>query len=298
MREDDKGPRTPLVASLNSPCILGTSHPPISLTSKESWCYVLDMLQSVEKTVGAPEGKTVSQWSGTPREQAVQRMFSAIAHWYDLNNSLLSFGLHHHWKRRAIDFVPECAQAGRALDLGAGTGDLAILLDQRMGSDGNVVATDLNFEMLKVGVQKISKRGLSSRITCVRGNAEGLVFQADTFDAVTAGFCIRNVGNIPQAFSEIYRVLKPGGRFVCLEFSRPIYSWLRTMYDWYSFHLLPKIGKWVARDHTDVYEYLPASIRAFPNQERLASMLRQANFSHVEYRNLTGGIVAIHIAVK
>jgi len=256
------------------------------------------MLQSVEKTVGAPEGKTVSQWSGTPREQAVQRMFSAIAHWYDLNNSLLSFGLHHHWKRQAIGFVPECAQAGRALDLGAGTGDLAILLDKRMGSDGKVVATDLNFEMLKVGVQKISKRGLSSRITCVRGNAEGLVFQADTFDAVTAGFCIRNVGNIPQAFSEIYRVLKPGGRFVCLEFSRPIYSWLRTMYDWYSFHLLPKIGKWVARDHTDVYEYLPASIRAFPNQERLASMLRQANFSHVEYRNLTGGIVAIHIAVK
>ena len=270
----------------------------VSLTNKEGRCYVQDMLQSVEKTVGAPEGKTVSQWSGTPREQAVQRMFSAIARWYDLNNSLLSFGLHHQWKRRAIEFVPECEQAGQALDLGAGTGDLAILLDQRMGHKGRVVATDLNFEMLKVGVQKISSRGLSSRITCLRGNAEGLVFQADTFDAVTAGFCIRNVGNIPQAFSEIYRVLKPGGRFVCLEFSRPVYSWLRTVYDWYSFHLLPKIGKWVARDHTDVYEYLPASIRAFPNQERLATMLRQANFSHVEYRNLTGGIVAIHVAVK
>ena len=263
-----------------------------------SRCYVLNMLQSVEKTVGSPEGKTVSQWSGAPREQAVQRMFSAIARWYDLNNSLLSFGLHHQWKRRAIEFVPECTLAGRALDLGAGTGDLAILLDQRMGPEGKVVATDLNFEMLKVGAQKIAKRGLSPRITCLRGNAEGLVFQADTFDAVTAGFCIRNVGNIPKAFYEIHRVLKPGGRFVCLEFSRPVYSWLRTLYDWYSFHLLPKIGTWVARDHTDVYEYLPASIRTFPDQERLASMLRQAHFSHVEYRNLTGGIVAIHVAVK
>jgi len=256
------------------------------------------MLQSVEKSVGTPEGKTVSQWSGTPREQAVQRMFSAIARWYDLNNSLLSFGLHHRWKRHAIKYVPQCASAGRALDLGAGTGDLAILLDQRMGQDGKVIATDLNFEMLKVGVHKISRKGLSPRIMCLRANAEGLVFPENTFDAVTAGFCIRNVGNIPQAFSEIYRVLKPGGRFVCLEFSRPVFSWLRTLYDWYSFHLLPKIGTWVAKDHTDVYEYLPASIRAFPDQERLASMLRQANFSYVEYRNLSGGIVAIHVAVK
>jgi len=256
------------------------------------------MLQSLEKTVGASEGKTVSEWSGTPREQAVQRMFSSIARWYDLNNSLLSFGLHHQWKRRAVQFVPECTPAGRALDLGAGTGDLAILLDRRMGPEGVVVAADLNFEMLKVGAEKITNRGLSSRITCLRGNAEGLFFQANTFDAVTAGFCIRNVGNISLAFSEIYRVLKPGGRFVCLEFSRPVYAWLRSSYDWYSFHLLPKIGKLVARDHTDVYEYLPASIRTFPDQECLASMLRKANFSHVEYRNLTGGIVAIHVAIK
>ena len=172
------------------------------------------MLQSVEKTVETPEGKTVSQWSGAPREQAVQRMFSAIARWYDLNNSILSLGLHHQWKRRAVEFVPECAPAGRALDLGAGTGDLAILLDQRMGPEGRVFATDLNFEMLKVGSKKIANRGLSSRITCLRGNAEGLVFQGDTFDAVTAGFCIRNVGNISRVFSEIYRVLKPGAFFI------------------------------------------------------------------------------------
>ncbi len=255
------------------------------------------MLQSVEKTVGTPKGKTVSQWSGAPREQAVQRMFSAIAASYDLNNSLLSLGLHHHWKRLTVSYVPEVA-GGRALDLGAGTGDLAILLNQRMGAQGHVTAMDLNFEMLKVGAKKIAARGLESRIQCLRGNAEMLVFPNDSFDAVTAGFCIRNVGNRPKAFTEIFRVLKPGGRFVCLEFSRPVYGWLRKLYDWYSFHLLPKIGQWVAKDHTDVYNYLPESIRTFPDQERLTTMLKEAGFSHVDYRNLSGGIVAIHIAVK
>lgn len=255
------------------------------------------MLQSVEKTVGAPEGKTVSQWSGAPREQAVQRMFTAIAPSYDLNNSLLSFGLHHRWKRLTTSYVPEVS-GGRALDIGAGTGDLAILLDQRMGAHGQVTAMDLNFEMLKVGAKKIAARGLASRIQCLRGNAETLVFPDNAFDAVTAGFCIRNVGNRPKAFTEIYRVLKPGGRFVCLEFSRPVSAWLRTFYDWYSFHMLPKIGRWVAKDHTDVYNYLPESIRTFPDQKRLSSMLQHAGFSHVDYRNLSGGIVAIHIAMK
>lgn len=255
------------------------------------------MLESVEKSVGAPAGKTVSQWSGPPREQAVQRMFSAIAQSYDLNNSLLSFGLHHRWKRQAARLVPTVPD-GRALDLGAGTGDLALLLDERYQHRGHIAAMDLNFEMLKVGAEKIAGRGVASRVNCFRGNAEELTFLANTLDAVTAGFCIRNVGNIPQAFQEIYRVLKPGGRFICLEFSRPVPILLRKLYDWYSFHLLPIIGTWVARDHTDVYHYLPESIRTFPDQERLATMLRHAGFGQVTYQNLTGGIVAIHIAVK
>ncbi len=245
----------------------------------------------------AATGQTVSQWSGAPREQAVQRMFTAIAGRYDLNNSLLSFGLHHRWKTLAAGLVPAQTH-GRALDLGAGTGDLALLLDGRMGPQGRVVAMDLNFAMLRVGASKIDRRGLASRIACLRGNAERLAFPDATFDAVTTGFCIRNVGDRPQAFREIHRVLKPGGRFVCLEFSRPVAAWLRRAYDWYSFHLLPAIGTWVAGDSTDVYRYLPESIRTFPDQERLAAMLRETGFARVEYQNLTGGIVALHVAVK
>lgn len=242
-------------------------------------------------------GKAVSQWSGPPREQAVQRMFTAIAARYDLNNSLLSFGLHHRWKALAAGSIPALTH-GRALDLGAGTGDLALLLDRRMGERGRVVAMDLNFAMLRVGAAKIARHGLASRIACSLGNAERLAFPDETFDAVTTGFCIRNVGDRPQAFREIYRVLKPGGRFVCLEFSRPVCAWLRRVYDWYSFHLLPAIGTWVAKDHTDVYRYLPESIRTFPDQNALAAMLREAGFGQVEYHNLSGGIVAIHVAVK
>ena len=255
------------------------------------------MMPSVEHAADVSSGKAVSQWSGASREQAVQRMFTAIATRYDLNNSLLSFGLHHRWKALAANLVPARTH-GCALDLGAGTGDLALLLDRRMGEHGRVVAMDLNFAMLRVGVAKIARRGLASRIACFRGNAERIVFRDDTFDAVTAGFCIRNVGDRPQAFREIYRVLKPGGRFVCLEFSRPVPAWLRRAYDWYSFHLLPAIGAWVARDHTDVYRYLPESIRTFPDQEGLAAMLRETGFARVDYQNLTGGIVAIHVAVK
>ena len=252
---------------------------------------------SLHKAVGTGTGKTVSQWSGTAREQAVQRMFTAIATRYDLNNSLLSFGLHHRWKAMAASRIPSHTH-GRGLDLGAGTGDLALLLARRMGAHGRVVAMDLNQAMLKVGAAKIERRGLAARIACLRGNTESIAFQDGTFDAVTLGFCLRNVGDRIRAIREMYRVLKPGGHLVCLEFSRPVSAWLRCLYDWYSFRLLPAIGTWVAGDHTDVYRYLPESIRTFPDQDHLAALLRDAGFARVEYHNLSGGIVAIHVAAK
>jgi demethylmenaquinone methyltransferase / 2-methoxy-6-polyprenyl-1,4-benzoquinol methylase len=253
------------------------------------------MVPVIDKT-GAP-GKTASTWTGPAREQAVQRMFTAIAKFYDLNNSLLSFGLHHSWKRTAVSYIPNM-QGTRALDLGAGTCDLAILVDHRLQFTSQIIAADLNLAMLRVGQEKLRSRKLTKRITCLQLNAEHLTFPSGTFHTVTAGFCIRNVGNVPQALSEICRVLQPGGRFVCLEFSRPVSANLRALYDWYSFHLLPWIGTKVARDGTGVYEYLPASIRNFPDQERLGQLLKEAGFQSVTYHNLTGGIVAIHVAVK
>lgn len=244
-----------------------------------------------------PPGRTVSEWSGKAKERAVQQMFTAIARWYDLNNSLLSFGLHHRWKRAAASLVP-LAAGGRAVDIGAGTGDLALLLDARMGEGGQVVAVDLNAAMLREGVRKIARRALKGRITCLQANAEWLGFRDGCIDVVTAGFCIRNVGNLSQALAEIRRVVKPGGRFICLEFSRPVRAWLRRPYDWYSFRLLPWIGTFVARDVTGVYQYLPASIRAFPDQEAFKELLLRVGFRQVDYYNLSGGIVAIHVAIK
>jgi demethylmenaquinone methyltransferase/2-methoxy-6-polyprenyl-1,4-benzoquinol methylase len=231
------------------------------------------------------------------KERAVQRMFSAIARWYDLNNTVLSLGLHHRWKREAVARAQ--AKPGQTvLDLCAGTCDLALLLAERVGPTGRIVACDLNAEMLAVGRSKVEQRGDADRIACVLGNAEGLQFDDASFDALTVAFGIRNVTNIPKALAEMARVLKPGGRAVCLEFSRPTTAVLRKAYDFYSFTLLPKIGTWIARDRTGVYQYLPDSIRHFPPQEEFARMWREAGFSRVEYTNYSGGIVAIHVGVK
>lgn len=275
----------------------------------------------------SPPPQTVSRWSGAAREQAVQRMFTAIARWYDLNNTVLSFGLHHRWKRQVLDviippggsacgvrsgdtsrtpfsqdFTAEEAPGGveprYILDIGAGTADLALLIESRLRPNGRVIAADLNHAMLVEGQRKVERKGLRNRIACMEVNAEHLSFPDGSFDAVTTGFCMRNVGDLQQALQEIQRVLKPGGRFVCLEFSHPQRAWLRSLYDWYSFTLLPKVGTMVAHDTTGVYEYLPASIRTFPDQEALCERLRQAGFRAVAYRNLTGGIVAIHSATK
>jgi len=231
------------------------------------------------------------------KERAVQRMFSAIARWYDLNNTVLSFGLHHRWKREAVSRAQ--AQPGQTvLDLCAGTCDLAILLADAVGPNGRVVACDLNAEMLEIGRTKVAKAEYADRIACVRGNAEALDFDDASFDALTVAFGIRNVTNVPQALREMARVLRPGARAVCLEFSRPTVAPLRAAYDLYSFTLLPKIGTLIARDRTGVYQYLPDSIRRFPAQDGFAAMWREAGFRDVNYVNRSGGIVAIHTGVR
>lgn len=234
--------------------------------------------------------------TGTQKEQTVQRMFSSIARYYDLNNSLLSLGLHHAWKRQAVAYLSPNDRS--VLDVGAGTADLALLAANRLGSGARIVAADFNYPMLAIGLKKVRKADRQKQILCVQANAERLCVPDGTFDAVTTGFCMRNVGSLSQALREIRRVLKPGGLLICLEFSRPAASWLRSLYDWYSFTLLPWIGTKVSGDRTGVYDYLPASIRAFPDQDGLAKLMREVGFGHVEYRNLSGGIVAIHVAVR
>ncbi|HEY5649792.1 MAG TPA: bifunctional demethylmenaquinone methyltransferase/2-methoxy-6-polyprenyl-1,4-benzoquinol methylase UbiE [Nitrospiria bacterium] len=234
--------------------------------------------------------------SSTEKERAVQGMFTSIAHRYDLNNTLLSMGLHHFWKRLAVDLAG-VKTGDRVLDLCTGTGDLALILSGKVGESGRVIGVDLNERMLEFGREKIRKLRRTN-ITLISGNAEKLQFGDGAFSALTVAFGIRNVTHVPGALREMFRVLKPGGRAVCLEFSRPVFAPLRTLYNFYSFRVLPQIGRLVARDRTGVYDYLPASIRAFPDQESFRDLFIESGFSDVSYRNLSGGIVAIHVAVK
>lgn len=231
------------------------------------------------------------------KEKIVQQMFTSIAESYDLNNSILSFGLHHYWKKIAAKKA-QVREGESCLDICTGTADIAMLLAEKVGSRGRVVGLDLNYKMLSVGKKKLLKYGHDKKVWLVLGNAEFLTFPEKMFDAVTVGFGIRNVSNINRAFGEIHRVLKPGGRAVCLEFSRPTNTLLRWLYDLYSFGILPKIGRVVSRDDTGVYQYLPDSIRKFPDQDRLAEIMREVGFSPVKYINLSGGIVAAHVGIR
>jgi demethylmenaquinone methyltransferase/2-methoxy-6-polyprenyl-1,4-benzoquinol methylase len=228
------------------------------------------------------------------KEQAVQKMFSSIARYYDLNNTLLSLGLHHRWKRETVRLANLCP-GEQVLDLGAGTADLALLAADCVGQNGTVIAADLNEPMLRIGQKKLMA---FPQAVCVLANAEQLPITDGSIDAVLTGFCLRNVTDLDRALSEIARVLKPGGRMVCLEFSRPVHKWFRKIYDFYSFSLLPFVGTWVSKDPTGVYQYLPDSIRRFPDQEALVEKMKKAGFLQVSFINLTGGIVAIHIGKK
>jgi demethylmenaquinone methyltransferase/2-methoxy-6-polyprenyl-1,4-benzoquinol methylase len=231
------------------------------------------------------------------KEKNVQEMFSSIAGKYDLNNTLLSLGIHYYWKMRAVQ-AARIPEKGVLLDLASGTGDIAIKLARKGITGIKVISSDLNLEMLMVGAEKIKKKGLSDIISVVQGNAEKMQFQDNSIDLVTVGFGVRNFNNLQAGLHEIYRILKPGGQFVCLEFSKPTSLFWRKIYDFYSFIFLPRIGQWVSKDQTGVYQYLPDSIRKFPDQEAFKEMMAREGFRNIDYRNLTGGIVAIHTAYK
>jgi demethylmenaquinone methyltransferase/2-methoxy-6-polyprenyl-1,4-benzoquinol methylase len=226
------------------------------------------------------------------KTRLVHGVFDRVASRYDLMNDLMSGGIHRHWKTQLIDeLAPRAGQF--LLDLAGGTGDIARRFLARAGNGGRVLICDINEEMLRAGRDRSINRGILGPIEWVGGNAESLPLKSGCIDACTISFGLRNVTRIPAALEEVRRVLRPGGRFLCLEFSRVEAPLLRRAYDLYSFAVLPRLGGIVARDR-DAYQYLVESIRRFPAQGELAAMMEKAGFERVRWRNLSAGIAAIH----
>ena len=239
-------------------------------------------------------GYTPVPWA--EKKSRVRAVFDSVAPRYDLMNDAMSFGLHRLWKRFTL--AKTGLRAGQsALDVAAGSGDLSIGLARQVGPKGRVVVTDINREMLDRGRDRLLDAGIAGTAACLLADAERLPFAERSFHCVTIGFGLRNVTDKDQALRSMYRVLKPGGRLLVLEFSRPHLGPLNALYDAYSFNVLPQMGRLLAND-ADSYRYLAESIRRHPDQETLKSMLEAAGFERCEVFNLSGGIVALHMGFR
>ena len=224
----------------------------------------------------------------------VRQVFDSVASKYDLMNDVMSAGVHRLWKAAMIDLVaPRAGQ--RCLDVAGGTGDIAFRILDRMGkhADRPVTVCDINAEMLAVGRDRAIDRGVLNEVVWNCGDAEALPFPDASFDVYTIAFGLRNVTHIERALAEARRVLKPGGKYVCLEFSHMVIPGLGKIYDAYSFSVLPVLGQLIAGDRA-AYQYLAESIRKFPAQEKLCVLMREAGMGQVSHRNLSGGIAALH----
>lgn len=226
----------------------------------------------------------------------VKNVFSNVAEKYDVMNDLMSLGIHRFWKRFAL----RCAEVHpgqRLLDVAAGTGDISCLAAQQLNSQGHLYVTDINESMLSIGRAKLIDHGFVENVTYVQTDAEKLPFVSNYFDCIFIAFGLRNVTRKEEALKSFFRVLKPGGRVIILEFSKPILPVLSKIYDHYSFSILPWLGKIVAQDEAS-YRYLAESIRKHPDQETLKNKMIEAGFESCEYFNLTGGVVALHRGFK
>jgi demethylmenaquinone methyltransferase/2-methoxy-6-polyprenyl-1,4-benzoquinol methylase len=228
------------------------------------------------------------------KEGMVRGVFSSVASSYDIMNDFMSGGMHRLWKNDFVRRV-QLSSSAKILDLAGGTGDIAIRLRERTGAP--VIVCDINYEMLKAGVARQFDAGKSEGLTFVCGNAEQLPVADGSLDLITIAFGLRNVTHIQQALNDAFRALRPGGRFLCLEFSHVTNPLMKKIYDEYSFRAIPKIGEIVAKDRAS-YQYLVESIRMFPKQEALKTMMEHAGFARCHYTNLTFGVVAIHEGVK
>jgi len=226
----------------------------------------------------------------------VGQVFTSVAGKYDVMNDLMSFGVHRLWKRFAIE--TSGVRAGQhVLDLAGGTGDLAARFAPRVGARGSVTVADINAAMLAVGRERLADAGIAGNVEFIQADAECLPFPDDRFDCISIAFGLRNVTRKERALASMFRVLKPGGRLLVLEFSHPVLPGLDRLYDAYSFSVLPLLGRAVAGD-AESYRYLAESIRKHPDQDALQAMMEQAGFARVHYFNLSGGIVALHKGYK
>ncbi|RWB61470.1 bifunctional demethylmenaquinone methyltransferase/2-methoxy-6-polyprenyl-1,4-benzoquinol methylase UbiE [Mesorhizobium sp.] len=256
---------------------------------------------SVERTTAAGGMETsygFRKVGAGDKQSLVNDVFHKVANRYDLMNDLMSGGLHRLWKDAMVAWLNPPKRPGwKVLDVAGGTGDIAFRIIEASQRQAHATVLDINGSMLEVGRDRADKKGLSENTVFVEANAEALPFEDDIFDAYTIAFGIRNVPRIDVALSEAFRVLKRGGRFLCLEFSEVDMPLLDKVYEAWSFNAIPKIGKAVTGDG-EPYSYLVESIRKFPNQANFASMITRAGFDRVTFRNYSGGIAALHSGWK
>jgi len=234
-----------------------------------------------------PEGEKV-KW--------VYRHFDTVARKYDFMNTLLSFGIHLLWKRDAVRML-DLKPGDRVLDVCGGTADLSILAARRVASTGTVMLYDMNWNMMQEGRPKVRRASMDRSVRYVQGDAEHISFEEGTFDAAMAGFGIRNLTHPEAGIREIFRVLKPTGTFMCLEFSTPVWGWFRRLYDFYSFRIMPLLGATLGGSR-QAYTYLPESIRLFSLPHELSEAMERAGFVGVRYKRFTNGIAAVHTGKK
>jgi len=229
----------------------------------------------------------------TEKAKHVRGVFDSVAPKYDLMNDLMSMGMHRAWKAFTVQ-VADIREGYQVLDIAGGTGDLAMAFSKKVGKSGQVVHTDINEAMLRTGRDRLIDAGISlPTLVC---DAEKLPFPNNHFDVVSVAFGLRNMTHKDVALAEMNRVLKPGGKLLVLEFSK-VAPPLEKVYDWYSFKILPKLGQLVAGDDAS-YRYLAESIRMHPGQEELKTLMKNNGFGHVDYHNMSGGLVALHVGIK
>lgn len=227
------------------------------------------------------------------KARRVRGVFDSVASKYDVMNDLMSMGLHRVWKSYTVT-VADIREGYQVLDIAGGTGDLSLAFAKKVGKTGQVVHTDINEAMLRTGRDRLLDAGVAlPTLVC---DAEKLPFASNHFDVVSVAFGLRNMTHKDAALAEMNRVLKPGGKLLVLEFSK-VAPPLEKLYDWYSFKVLPKLGQLVAKD-AHSYQYLAESIRMHPGQEELKVLMQKAGFGHVDYHNLSGGVVALHVGIK